>query len=450
MEQDRGAQVGATKEGTMLAQRQRSFWWWGVAVILAVAPTPSAAQAAGPRAGQGTDGALWDKTVRPLLALDLWADATAYDAAHFLMVPLHAAFALHDARWQSQFAAHFARFAVSGFQGRGAAGREPRLQYLYLASEFAVLAADARRGDLIPQDLLDRIYAGVAQNWQEDTVRGWPRSGIIRDRLAWKLSVRNPPHSYYRVIDDAERFLFGIAADLRAYELASGVTDRRSPVVTEILAAARSAFEQRGVAQVDGGWLFQPGVWSDHPDYAFAGQPAKVEGMSRSPVPDIAEDASHSLRMPLLLTSLMNAYGPGDSARAFYERARVGLARQFLAHVLVPPSAALPGYRITNYLDGRNGVYRWGYRNRGPDWGYGPYELSGSLTLGWWAFLGDSAVASAYHDIAVSFPLAPAVLALYARGTPHRDSRDPRYIIRDSWANGFKWLIVRLAARLPQ
>ena len=38
------------------------------------------------------DRQLWDATVAPYLRDDLWTDREAYDAGHFLMVPLHGAF----------------------------------------------------------------------------------------------------------------------------------------------------------------------------------------------------------------------------------------------------------------------------------------------------------------------------------------------------------------------
>jgi hypothetical protein len=403
-------------------------------------------------AGTVSDGVLWDATVRPLLTQDLWSDSSAYNAAHFLMVPLHAAFSVRDAARQTEFAAHFTRFLSNGFDSPGSrTNRLVRLQYLYFASRFVVLAAESGRTDLIPTGLVDRLYNLLEWVWARDTAFGWDRAfpGGVRERLEWKLTARNPARGYYRAIVDAERFLFGIAADLRHYERATGRMQSRSTVVLEVLSAALRSFEQRGVPQPDGGWLFQPGVSTDYPDYAYAGQPAIIAGMARALVPGIAEDASHSFRMALLLTSLIGAYAHGEATRAYYQDIRRRLARQLLGHVLVPPSADFPGYRITNFMDGRNGVYRWGYRNRGPEWGYGPYEVSGSFLMGWWSFLADSAVTAVYRGIAESFPLSAPVLSLYARGAPHPDSHDPRHIIRDSWANGLRLLVVRLAARFP-
>ena len=57
--------------------------------------------------------------------------------------------------------------------------------------------------------------------------------------------------------------------------------------------------------------------------------------------------------------------------------------------------------------------------------------------------------APAFSAIATAFPLAPAVLALYTGGSRVTDSGDPRSIVRDSYANGLRKLIVHLASELP-
>jgi hypothetical protein len=380
----------------------------------------------------------------------LWSDATAYDAGHFLMVPLHAAFALGRRDWEQEFSDHFTRFVSVGLAGRThATDRLARAQYLYLASRFVVLAARANRAELIPPGLVTLLQHELENSWQRDSVGSWDRgfAGGLRERVDWKLGARTWPRSYYRAIDDLECYQFAIAADLRSYELAQGGAKGSTAVVRDVLDHARRAFEQRVSPLPDGGWLFQPGVWADHPDFLYAGQEQKVPGMPAAPLRDVAEDASHSFRFPLWLTSLIEAYPSGSADRAYYEGLRRGLARQFLADVLVRPTPDFAGYRITNFMDGRNGVYRWGYQGR-RDWGVGPYELSASLTLGWWAFLADDSVRPVYRDLASRFPLGPQVLRLYVGGPTAASTRDPRRIIAESWADNLRELIVRLAALL--
>ena len=420
-----------------------------VPMLLAPAGRPLAASPIVQQVQGDSDVVAWNHTVARLLQQDLWGEATAYDAGHFLMVPLHAAFALHARAWETQFAEHFARFVTSGFGPRlSANSRLDRLQYAYLASRFCALSVAA--GQSAPPGLLQVLGDLVTSIWSQDTAFAWgrPFAGGVRDRLAWKLSNAPRAKGYYAGIDDVEEYLFAVAGDLRQVERATGVPVPGSAVVGEILDAARRTFASRGRFQPDGGWLFQPGVWSDYADFLYAGQPAKVPGMARAPVDGIAEDASHSFRMPLFLTSLAEAYPEGDSLREAYLRMRRGVAKQLMTHVVVPPSTDFPGYRLTNYMDGRNGVYRWGYANRA-NWGFGPFELSSSLMVGWWAFSSDRGVQGVYSAIATAFPLAPAVLALYTGGSRVTDSGDPRSIVRDSYANGLRKLIVHLASELP-
>ncbi len=60
------------------------------------------------------------------------------------MVPLHAAFSLNQLQWQQQFSEHFHRLIEQENEGTGVHlinNRLNRLQYLYLASRFLVLAS---------------------------------------------------------------------------------------------------------------------------------------------------------------------------------------------------------------------------------------------------------------------------------------------------------------------
>lgn len=136
----------------------------------------------------------------------------------------------------------------------------------------------------------------------------------------------------------------------------------------------------------------------------------KKTDLLRKPIKDVAMDTSHSHRFPLWLTSLAGAYPVGSDERAFYEELLMGLGEQFVREVLVGPTDDFPSYRTANFMDGRNGVYRWNYATQGPNNGYGPYELSGTLCLGWWTFLGTPEVKEMYATMAELSPLPNDVL----------------------------------------
>jgi hypothetical protein len=96
-------------------------------------------------------------------------------------------------------------------------------------------------------------------------------------------------------------------------------------------------------------------------------------------------------------------------------------------------------------MDGRNGVYRWGYASLGKDQGFGPYELSGILVSGWWAFLPGERTATLFRDLAAQFPLTEQLAAVYS-GPVQRKPGSPPGIMRDGTAE----LLARLAADLSR
>ncbi len=333
-----------------------------------------------------SDVQLWEKGISPYLQYPLWVSRDIYDAGHYLMVPLHAAFLFENSDWQEQFRDHFERF-LSTSPAEIDSGRLNKLQYFYLISRYIVLAEpDSRNFHL--DELVQTIEHEIVTLWIEEPAWQWGRESFpnMRDRIHWKLDNKTVEKSYYRAIIDEELFVFAIAYDLSAFYRLS-----KKPVphvVSDILETAKKVFEQEGRWQIDGGWLFQPGVWADHSDYIYAGHTQIVPGMEPYPVTAIAQDTSHSHRFPLWLISLAEAYGDSDSERQFYQNIRGGLTNQFFNKVLVSPTSSFPGYRTKNFLDGWNGIYRYEYVSQGKGKGYGPYELSGTLTLGWWTFLG--------------------------------------------------------------
>jgi len=393
-----------------------------------------------------SDVQLWEKVISPYLQDPLWISRDFYDAGHYLMVPLHAAFLFQNSDWQKQFRDHFERF-LSASSAEIDLGRLNRLQYFYLISRYFVLAGQEKSDFSHLEELVETVEHEVVTLWIEEPAWQWAREPFLnmRDRVHWKLDNKTVEKSYYRAIIDEELFVFAIAADLSAfYHLSKKPVP---PVVSDILETAKKVFEQEGQWQVDGGWLFQPGVWTDHPDYIYAGQTRIVPGMAPYPVPGIAQDTSHSHRFPLWFISLSGAYGDGDPEKEFYKNVREGLARQFFNKVLVPPTHSFPGYRTTNFMDGWNGVYRYEYVTQGKGKGYGPYELSGTLTLGWWTFLGGKEIRQVYQEMSKHFPMSPELLKIYVGPSTSRE-RHPLVSEEESYLNGFKELIVRLSGRI--
>jgi hypothetical protein len=369
---------------------------------------------------------LWSANIEPMLSGRIHSSDQAYTEGQELLVPLHAAFRLGNDTWQHSFSDHFSRLASN--PSVLPAVVLSRLEYLYLASEFLVLAEQAGRQDLIPSNLPDLLFSEFIGDWRNSPAWQWGRNafpGGIRERVLWKLKNRKVEKSYYRAFVDDDLFLLAIAADLKSYGGTPDQARKWGPALEDALRIAFKIFSEEGVAQPDGGWLFQPGVWEDHPEYQYAGNLAAQPGIRPAPVPGIAADSSHSMRFAAWLTSFMLAYSPASNEHRFYAGLRAELENQFFDKVLVLPSNDHPCYLLKNFMDGSNGVYRWNYASLGKGVGYGPYDLSGSLLLGWWSLFGTDRIQTVYSDLARRFPWPPECVEFYLSPTPgqiHPDS----------------------------
>jgi hypothetical protein len=393
---------------------------------------------------------LWNKLIEPSLKdSSLWEKGKAYNAGHFYMVPLHIAFQHNQENWQQQFAQHFKRYAEDGFY-MAEPTRLYRLQYQYLASWFLVLAVQHKKDSLIPTDLYNIIYDDIDRIWNVEPAWTWKNNNLnfeefenMRSRIIWKLyNVEMPPNTFYRAIVDEEKFVFAIAANLKTYlKLTEGDTIPKNEMLDDILQINKTIFDRRVVWNKEGGWLFQPGIWHDHIDYAYAGNISK-DNPKKLSVLDIAEDVSHSHRTALWLRSFVNA-SESEEMSMYYDSLLKGLEYQFFNKVLVSPNDSINTYLTTNFMDGYNGVYRWNYN--GLKNGYGPFELSGTMLIGWWAFLGSNAINNIYKELATRFPLPEKVLSIYEARTnePRPADKAPNFYI-----TGFAELMTRLAAAL--
>ena len=417
-----------------------------LALAVVAAPVP---QSQAGRTGLAPKAdSLWSLILAPILRSEPWRDASRYDAAHVLMLPLHAAFSHHFEMGERGFAEHFRRFhEVSRSVRLDRDSEVSWLQYLYLASRFAALSADHGHRELVPKGLPLQLRKWVAELWQDHQARHWTQGPFhgFGARVRWKLAASRPAvweRSYPRAILDSEQFLFAIAADLRHYGRVTGSPLAGDALLDSIADIALQVYRQRVVWGPAGGWTFQPGVWRDHKDFRYACREDKSPDLRPCILADVAEDASHSHRSPLWLRSLADGSPPASPERHYYLALADGLERQFFGRVLEPPSPEFDGWRLHNFMDGRNGIYRWGYASLGPEQGYGAFELSGTLLHGWWAFLPGERTRKLYQDLAERFPLPAEQVTVYAGPASRRDAAG-------ALRNGLAELLCRLAAGLP-
>ncbi|MBD1924892.1 hypothetical protein H6F74_01135 [Trichocoleus sp. FACHB-90] len=395
------------------------------------------------------EAVLWEKVMQPMLHEPLWRERDAYDASHFLMVPLHSAFASNYCPGIDGFNNFFNRFRNSyirdNFNGLDSI---TKLQFLYLVSEYLVLYEE--KNNHFNKDTLRKVLNSLEVTWKQPTSawdKFWFRQGM-KERIMWKLSTKSVEKSYYRSFTDEELFVFAIAADLKSILL------NNSPkFIDEILDVAYKTLKQEAVfiGANASRWLFQPGVWKDHPDYAYAGWYHQAINLDKKPIPGIAGDSSHSHRWPLWLVSLQRGFKAQKQLEKveYILKLRRGLAAQFIQKVLIPPSSAFPNFRTTNFMDGNNGIYRYGYHTDKTMLGYGSYELSGTMLIGWWAFLPEKSMQKPYCFIGSRYPLTDREISLYLNHDTTRD-RHPFIKGKAQYKSGILELIARLACKLPR
>lgn len=400
------------------------------------------------------DRALWKRTVEPYLAQPLWTDRDAYDAGHVLMAPLDAAFSSANPTWLREFAEQFERFMSAERQHPSEITNVTlnRLLYLYVAARFTTLAQRTGRARLIPAGLPELIRKELDTSWLRADAWQWGRPPFhgMKERVEWKLNQPATTPSYYRGIIDEELLVMAIAGEFSAYETAAHEPSAsRSSTVSDILTTAHIMLAQEVEHTSDNPFLFQVGVWRDHPDFAYAGHTHATPGMKPLPRPQVVEDSSHFSRWPLILRSLRDGTSVQSTYRSDYGRWLRDLAQQFASKVLVEPSQDFPAIRMTNYVDGWNGLFRWGYPTAGPNNGYGPYELSGTLLVGWWGLLEQKSVGAAFCKESASFPLPPEVIKTYVGPNTSRN-RNPLVAWPGFFTNGFAQLEADLMCRLDQ
>ena len=413
----------------------------------ALAQKPPAPSAAGATKAPDEIHQIWTANVTAMLEKPIPTSSNdSYNMGEELLVPLHAAFIRQDAEWEKEFAEHFHRLVVTRPTLTDVV--TSRLQYLYLASQFIVLAKNSGRTDLIPEGLPDLLFRELDDMWFRTPAPTWQHPPFVgmRERVVYKLDHRNLGKSYFRGILDQDFYAFAIAADLRNY-----YGQERAPgekTINDVLAVAERTNRQEIVRNSSGGWVFQPGVWTDHPDYQFAGNSRAMPGMRPAAVRGIGWDSSHFGRWAFFYRSLMDAYPPGSPQNRFYVDLENGLNTQFITRILVPPSADFPCPRLNNYMDGTNGPFRWGYATLGPNNGYGPYQLSSALPIGWWAFLESDQSRSLFRKLADQYPWPEQCLDLYLGPPGAGHVRTKSELDPNSPHMKFLYLLVRLSADL--
>ncbi len=233
----------------------------------------------------------------------------------------------------------------------------------------------------------------VIPYWVEVEAWSWGSAfPHMRERIMARIETFSKPNSvrpsYWAALTDEDLFLCAIASDLSSILRIWSSSDKPFTVAApdeEILAEIRcltlKAIQQR--LEPGEGFLYQIGVWGDHPDFFYADCKGTEYPAKTCPRKRVAEDSSHFHRWPWWLESFRDSWPPDQENHKFYETLLKRLANQFIHKVVVFSNDRW--LFLNNYMDGENGWYRVGYLGR--NYGYGPYTLSHTAVYGSWYIL---------------------------------------------------------------
>jgi hypothetical protein len=208
-----------------------------------------------------------------------------------------------------------------------------------------------------------------------------------------------PKLSYTGMVTDVDLYVLAVNADLATFRSKSGLP--KEEWLEESRSKILELFKKRTTLTKSGGWILEKGKWDDHPDYINADENIEP-GLKKKPK-GISFDSSHFSRVPLFLVSYA---GADRTDGKYYDQLRSMLGAQFSNVVVVPSNSSFRFPRVTNYMDGRNGYYRLGYKDS-KDKGYGPFQLSGTTLYGWWTFCEDPKVQDFYREVNAKLPMKP-------------------------------------------
>lgn len=170
-----------------------------------------------------------------------------------------------------------------------------------------------------------------------------------------------------------------------------------------------------------GPWTWQPGKMTDHDDFKYAGNSKIATVLEERKVPGISLDSSHFYaKWPLFFLSARNASQGNE--RELFENAIDGLIANLFKNV-VSRSDDECVVRYTNYIDGTNGVYRWNWQWKGPNYGHSEYSLSYTPFISSLALLDNDKIAEHYRDISECYPYSAEEKQKYFWGRGLEDER---------------------------
>jgi len=248
---------------------------------------------------------------------------------------------------------------------------------------------------------------------------------IIISLIVIPIASYSIEQEYAGAITAQDSLVLALGSDLKTYLHYSGKNDDH--LLNEIHETAFRLY-QSGVVQTDnGGWLLQPGKLKAHSSYKYADNqsiPSAPEcsspttnepkcNLKEMMVDGIGRDVSHFLaKWPIFIRIFMEASYDSVKKERFFRNLLKGIEIQLFDKVIIPPNDKIRIYRLTNYMDGTNGVYRWNYKGKGKNWGYNPSELSCIPFYSSLALIDSDRIRNWYKELDALYPYSKRELEL--------------------------------------
>ena len=329
---------------------------------------------------------LWRKTISEYIKGDLWDDINSYDAGHALFVPMFYAFSEDEETKKNEFHELFQRYAeyLRTIDYCYEYWDLNHMQFNFLASNYINLCVKCSETDRISDILLDYLFDEAffyCQSNREKYKKGEkPNYNVLVAIERDLTSGKN--------IADLYQYQCAIILNLKEFSRNNQykLSEEREKVVNDTIQILNKVYTEAVTFTSGNKWLMSVGAFDENEDYAYMNYNEIEENMNSSKQENTTWDTSHFARVPIFLQIIKRA-NIGDSEKVeYYDKLIIGLREQFIENILIEPDDKCKYYRTTNYMDGRNGLYRYNYRTQ-QNTAYLPYQLSGTLCLGWWAFL---------------------------------------------------------------
>ena len=388
---------------------------------------------------------LWNKTISKYIKDELWNDINCYDAGHVLLVPMFYAFSTNDKPKIEEFHNLFERYAkyLRDVNYEYEYWNLNHIQFNFLASNYINLCSRYNCTNRIKEELLNYLYDEAFYYCLLKRENYLTEANPQYDGLAATLR----DFEQGRPTADLYQYHITILLNLKEYSNNNGyfLSEERKQTVEKALNIINTIY-QKGVTFVKGDkWLMNVGSFDEYDDYSYMQYNSIEENMQPSKQENTTWDTSHFARIPVFLQIIKRANIEDTEKVRYYDRLINGLREQFIENVLIEPDKETPYYRTTNYMDGRNGLYRYNYITQ-KDTAYLPYQLSATLTLGWWSFLGGE-MNVVYENIYKTFPLEEKAIETYVGPNTTRERN--KYVEWPAYfENGFAELNCLLASKL--